>query len=124
MIPGLAGVLAAGVAIGIGTAINMPLAFASLASSTPEERMGQTMGAAELGRELGRELGDAGGPLLVAGVGPCCFSRSGAGWLIEDSVVGPEAARAVNRGDRCIGCDRSEHRVLLAQGLDVCEAVK
>ncbi|MGK2238815.1 MAG: hypothetical protein ACI9JD_001363 [Rhodococcus sp. (in: high G+C Gram-positive bacteria)] len=44
MIPGLAGVLAAGVAIGIGTGIITPLAFASLASSTPEERMGQDDG--------------------------------------------------------------------------------
>ncbi len=66
MIPGLAGVLVAGVAIGIGTGIITPLAFATLASSTPPRNgWGQTMGAAE----LGRELGDAGGPLLVAGGG-------------------------------------------------------
>ncbi|MEU7895043.1 MFS transporter [Nonomuraea sp. NPDC049152] len=64
MIPGLPGVLLAAVGIGIGTGLITPLAFASLASATPEERMGQTMGAAE----LGRELGDAGGPLLVAAV--------------------------------------------------------
>ncbi|MDX5961935.1 MFS transporter [Rhodococcus opacus] len=63
MLPGLAGVLLAGIGIGIGTGLITPLAFAALATSTPEERMGQTMGAAE----LGRELGDAGGPLLVAG---------------------------------------------------------
>lgn len=77
MIPGLAGVLAAGVAIGIGTGIITPLAFASLASSTPEERMGQTMGAAE----LGRELGDAGGPLLVAGVAAAATLTAGFGAL-------------------------------------------
>ncbi|MFD6159876.1 MFS transporter [Nocardia sp. NPDC060256] len=62
-LPGLAGVLLAAIGIGIGTGLITPLAFATLAASTPEERMGQTMGAAE----LGRELGDAGGPLLVAG---------------------------------------------------------
>jgi MFS family permease len=64
MIPGIAGVLLAAVGIGVGTGVITPVAFASLASTTPPERMGQTMGAAE----LGRELGDAGGPLLVAGV--------------------------------------------------------
>lgn len=77
MIPGLAGVLAAGVAIGIGTGIITPPAFASLASSTPEERMGQTMGAAE----LGRELGDAGGPLLVAAVAAAATLTAGFGAL-------------------------------------------
>lgn len=64
MAPGLAGVLLAALGIGIGTGLITPLGFATLAASTPEERMGQTMGAAE----LGRELGDAGGPLLIAGV--------------------------------------------------------
>ncbi|MFF0575645.1 MFS transporter [Streptosporangium saharense] len=63
-LPGLAGILAAAVLIGIGTGLITPLAFAALAARTPAERMGQTMGAAE----LGRELGDAGGPLLVATV--------------------------------------------------------
>ncbi|MGW5212335.1 MFS transporter [Streptomyces sp. NPDC004051] len=62
MLPGLAGVLLAATLIGAGTGLITPLGFAALATSTPEERMGQTMGAAE----LGRELGDAGGPLLVA----------------------------------------------------------
>ncbi|WP_344650768.1 MFS transporter [Cryptosporangium japonicum] len=63
-VPGLAGVLAAAALIGAGTGVITPLAFAALAASTPEERLGQTMGSAE----LGRELGDAGGPLLVAGI--------------------------------------------------------
>ncbi|MFJ5831735.1 MFS transporter [Streptomyces sp. NPDC093089] len=63
MLPGLAGVLLAAALIGTGTGLITPLGFTALATSTPEERMGQTMGAAE----LGRELGDAGGPLLVAG---------------------------------------------------------
>lgn len=77
MIPGLAGLLGAGIAIGIGTGIITPIAFASLAASTPEERMGQTMGAAE----LGRELGDAGGPLLVAGVAAAATLTAGFGAL-------------------------------------------
>ncbi|MER6122382.1 MFS transporter [Streptomyces sp. NPDC001795] len=64
MLPGLTGVLLGAALIGVGTGLITPLGFAALASSTPEERLGQTMGAAE----LGRELGDAGGPLLVAAV--------------------------------------------------------
>lgn len=62
MLPGVGGLLLAAVAIGAGTGLITPLAFAALAASTTPERLGQTMGAAE----LGRELGDAGGPLLVA----------------------------------------------------------
>ncbi|MEV5844008.1 MFS transporter [Streptomyces sp. NPDC051985] len=62
MLPGLTGVLLGAALIGLGTGLITPLGFAALASSTPQERLGQTMGAAE----LGRELGDAGGPLLVA----------------------------------------------------------
>ncbi|GGJ61105.1 hypothetical protein GCM10010121_084560 [Streptomyces brasiliensis] len=63
-LPGLTGVLTAAALTGAGTGLITPLGFAALATSTPQERLGQTMGAAE----LGRELGDAGGPLLVAGV--------------------------------------------------------
>ncbi len=73
MLPGLFGVLAAAIGIGVGTGLITPLAFATLAASTPEERMGQTMGAAE----LGRELGDAGGPLLVAGVAAAATLTAG-----------------------------------------------
>ncbi|MFE4955377.1 MFS transporter [Streptomyces sp. NPDC056653] len=64
MLPGLAGVLLAAALIGIGTGLITPLGFATLATTTPPERLGQTMGSAE----LGRELGDAGGPLLVASI--------------------------------------------------------
>ncbi|MFH8623408.1 MFS transporter [Streptomyces vietnamensis] len=64
VLPGLTGVLLSATLIGAGTGLITPLGFAALATSTPEERMGQTMGAAE----LGRELGDAGGPLLVAAI--------------------------------------------------------
>lgn len=64
LLPGLTGLLTSAIAIGAGTGLITPLAFAALAAATPAERLGQTMGAAE----LGRELGDAGGPLLVATV--------------------------------------------------------
>jgi DHA1 family tetracycline resistance protein-like MFS transporter len=64
VLPGVAGIVAAAVAIGIGAGLATPLAFAHLAAATPSERLGQTMGAAE----VGRELGDAGGPLLVGAV--------------------------------------------------------
>lgn len=63
-LPGLAGLLTAAVAIGVGTGLVTPIGFAALASSTAPERMGRTMGSAE----VGRETGDAGGPLLVAAV--------------------------------------------------------
>lgn len=61
VLPGIAGLLVAAVAIGAGTGLATPLGFAHLAAATPAERLGQTMGSAE----VGRELGDAGGPLLV-----------------------------------------------------------
>ena len=61
LIPGIAGLVAAAVLIGIGVGVITPIGFAHLAATTPTERLGQTLGAAE----VGRELGDAGGPLLV-----------------------------------------------------------
>lgn len=64
LVPNLIGILIAAVAVGLGTGLATPLGFASLAASTPPERMGQTMGTAE----VGRELGDAGGPLLVGAI--------------------------------------------------------
>jgi DHA1 family tetracycline resistance protein-like MFS transporter len=64
LVPGLAGILVAALAIGVGTGVVTPLGFAALAAVTPPERLGQTMGSAE----VGRELGDAGGPLLVGGI--------------------------------------------------------
>jgi MFS transporter, DHA1 family, tetracycline resistance protein len=63
-LPGLPGLLLAGVAVGIGTGLVTPLGFAALTTATPTSRLGQTMGAAE----VGRELGDAGGPLLVGAI--------------------------------------------------------
>ncbi|WP_410631355.1 MFS transporter [Amycolatopsis sp. cmx-4-83] len=64
VVPGVAGVLVAAVAVGAGVGVATPLGFAHLAARTPPERLGQTMGAAE----VGRELGDAGGPLLVGAI--------------------------------------------------------
>jgi hypothetical protein len=64
LIPGIAGLLAAAVLIGIGVGVITPIGFAHLAATTPSERLGQTLGAAE----VGRELGDAGGPLLVGAI--------------------------------------------------------
>ncbi|PBC44259.1 MFS transporter [Rhodococcus sp. ACPA4] len=93
MIPGLVGILAAAVAVGIGTGIITPLGFAALAASTPEERMGQTMGAAE----LGRELGDAGGPLIVAGVAAVATLTAGFGVLaVITLLIGADSARQRN----------------------------
>ncbi|MFE2510068.1 MFS transporter [Streptomyces naganishii] len=85
MLPGLAGILAGAVLIGAGTGLITPLGFAALASSTPQERLGQTMGAAE----LGRELGDAGGPLLVAVVASLTTLTHGYAVLAAVIVLGP-----------------------------------
>jgi MFS family permease len=84
-LPGLTGVLLAAALIGTGTGLITPLGFASLVSTTPEERLGQTMGAAE----LGRELGDAGGPLLVATVATAATLTYGFAAMAVVLVVGP-----------------------------------
>lgn len=63
-VPGAVTLFVAAVAIGVMLGTVTPLAFAHLAASTPDDRMGRTMGNAE----LGREVGDAGGPLLVGAV--------------------------------------------------------
>lgn len=63
-LPGLGGLLAGSVAIGLGAGVVTPLGFAALATDAPAERLGETMGAAE----VGRELGDAGGPLAVGAI--------------------------------------------------------
>jgi len=87
-LPGLAGLAVAAVAIGAGTGIITPVAFASLAANTPKERLGQTMGSAE----LGREIGDAGGPLLVGGIAAASTLALGYGGLAILLVVVPGAA--------------------------------
>ena len=95
MAPGVVGVLLAALGIGSGTGLITPLAFATLAASTPPERMGQTMGAAE----LGRELGDAGGPLLVAGVAAAATLTVGYAALAVLIAAAP-AALTRRRGHR------------------------
>ncbi|WIV59255.1 MFS transporter [Amycolatopsis nalaikhensis] len=90
VVPGVAGVLIATVAIGTGVGLATPLGFAHLAAITPPERLGQTMGAAE----VGRELGDAGGPLLVGTI--AAAATLGAGFLGLAAVLGV-AALAVLR---------------------------
>ncbi|WP_060651529.1 MFS transporter [Rhodococcus pyridinivorans] len=87
LIPGPTGVIVAAVGIGVGTGMITPIGFASLAASTPENRIGQTMGAAE----LGRELGDAGGPLLVAGVAATATLAAGYATLAALTALAPAA---------------------------------
>lgn len=62
--PGSVSVFLSALMVGAGVGLATPLAFAHLADTTPQDRMGRTMGSAE----LGRELGDAGGPLIVGSV--------------------------------------------------------
>jgi MFS family permease len=95
-LPGLTGVLLAAAGIGAGTGVITPLAFTALATSTPEERMGQTMGAAE----LGRELGDAGGPLLVGGVAVLATLTTGYAVLAALLAVAPLLAAVRPRSRR------------------------
>jgi MFS transporter, DHA1 family, tetracycline resistance protein len=91
-LPGLVGLLAAAVLIGVGTGLATPIAFAHLAASTPTERLGQTMGAAE----VGREVGDAGGPLLVGAIAAAATGALGFG-LLGLAVVLVVLAAAVAR---------------------------
>jgi MFS transporter, DHA1 family, tetracycline resistance protein len=77
VLPGLPGLLLAGVGVGTGTGLATPLGFAALASATPASRLGQTIGAAE----VGRELGDAGGPLLVGTIAGVAGLGLGTGLL-------------------------------------------
>jgi DHA1 family tetracycline resistance protein-like MFS transporter len=98
LLPGVGGVLAAAVAIGIGVGLATPLGFAHLAATTPPERLGQTMGAAE----VGRELGDAGGPLLVGAIATAATLGAGflglAGLLVVAGLAAA-GARAPQRPD-------------------------
>jgi MFS family permease len=64
LLPGILGLVAAALLIGLGVGVITPIGFAHLASVAPADRLGQTMGSAE----VGRELGDAGGPLIVGGL--------------------------------------------------------
>ncbi|MFR9802449.1 MFS transporter [Pseudonocardia sp. RS010] len=76
-VTGIVALVPAAIVIGLGVGIATPVAFASLAASSPPERLGQTMGSAE----VGRELGDAGGPLLVGAVAAAASVAAGLGTL-------------------------------------------
>jgi MFS family permease len=104
MLPGLPGVLVAAALIGAGTGLITPLGFAALATSTPEERMGQTMGAAE----LGRELGDAGGPLLVAAVATVATLTYGYAALAVLVALGAALAAVRPKGAMVVDAGRAE----------------
>ncbi|MDT7728258.1 MAG: hypothetical protein QOI21_4834 [Actinomycetota bacterium] len=93
VLPGLPGLLVAALAIGTGTGLVTPLAFATLAASTPPERLGQTMGNAE----VGRELGDAGGPLLV---GAIAVATTVSGGLFSLAALLAVTAAVVGRAHR------------------------
>lgn len=88
LVPGIGGVLGAAVTIGTGVGLATPLGFAHLATTTPQERLGQTMGTAE----LGRELGDAGGPLIVGALAVAASLSAG---LIGLAVLVTLAAIAI-----------------------------
>ncbi|MFD0526224.1 MFS transporter [Kitasatospora arboriphila] len=90
-VPGLVGLLTAAVAVGGGTGLVTPIAFASLAAAAPAERLGQTMGAAE----LGRELGDAGGPLVLASAASA--TTLGVGFAVLAALVALAAPVAARR---------------------------
>jgi MFS family permease len=97
VLPGVAGLVAAAVAIGTGTGLATPIGFAHLASATPPERLGQTMGAAE----VGRELGDAGGPLLVGAIAAATTLGPGmAGLAILLALIAVAVATAADTGRR------------------------
>jgi MFS family permease len=91
---GVLGLLFGAALIGVGTGLITPLGFATLATSAPPERVGQTMGAAE----LGRELGDAGGPLLVAAVASA--STLAAGYWTLAIILAVGGIVAVSRRGR------------------------
>ncbi|MFC7657255.1 hypothetical protein ACFQV8_13520 [Pseudonocardia benzenivorans] len=81
----------AAVAIGFGVGTLTPVAFATLAATSPPERLGQTMGSAE----LGRELGDAGGPLLVGAV--AAGASTGVGLAVLAGVLAVTGAASLVR---------------------------
>lgn len=93
--PNAVALFVAAAAFGIMTGTVTPLAFAHLADSTPEERMGRTMGNAE----LGRELGDAGGPLLVGAVATASALPVGLAVLAAVGTATGALSWATLRGD-------------------------
>jgi MFS family permease len=104
-LPGIVLLYVAAVLIGAGIGVVGPFGFASLADSTPAERMGRTMGTAE----VGRELGDSAGPLLVGSIAtatslPIGLAALGAATLISAALVAVDRARpAAPRGEGAAG---------------------
>lgn len=97
LVPGIGGVLAAAVSVGVGVGLATPLGFAHLAALTPPQRLGQTMGAAE----VGRELGDAGGPLLVGAIATAATLSAGfLGLAVVLAVAGVAVAGMATLGAR------------------------
>lgn len=90
LLPGLPGLLAGALIIGLGTGVATPVGFAALAAHAPPDRLGATMGSAE----LGRELGDAGGPLLVAAI---ATATGLAGGLLALALLLAAASAGVSR---------------------------
>lgn len=90
LVPGIGGVVAAAVTIGVGVGLTTPLGFAHLATVISPERLGQTMGAAE----VGRELGDAGGPLLVGAIAVTTLGTGFLGLAAVLAVAGVAVAGA------------------------------
>lgn len=88
---GLAGIVPAAILVGLGVGVLTPVAFATLAASSPPERLGQTMGSAE----VGRELGDAGGPLLVGAV--AVGASTGVGLVVLAGVLAVTGAASLVR---------------------------
>jgi MFS family permease len=94
VLPGVPGLLLAGLAVGVGTGLATPLGFAALATAAPASRLGQTIGAAE----VGRELGDAGGPLLVGTIAGVAGLGLGIGLLgLAGTLLLTASATSVRR---------------------------
>lgn len=83
VIPSAVTLFIAALAFGAMTGVVTPLAFAHLADTTPDSRMGRTMGNAE----IGRELGDAGGPLLVGAIASAWALPAALGILAGTTLV-------------------------------------
>lgn len=96
LVPAVPALYVAAGLLGVGIGLATPFAFAHLADTTPDERMGRTMGTAE----LGRELGDAGGPLLVGGVAVATTLPIGLGALALVIAASGIVTRALPRVSR------------------------
>ena len=94
---------AAAVLIGLAVGVATPLAYAQLAETTPDERLGRTMGNAE----LGREVGDAGGPPLGGAGGTTTGLSAGLGVLALLPAGAATAGAATFRPRDTAGIERT-----------------